>query len=180
MIRLFVGLDLPLATRQRLSMLAGGVPGAAWVDPAMLHLTVRFIGEVEEHVAEEIDHSLSRLIFSPFELTLAGVGHFEAKGRPTALWAGVERSAALISLREKVESALRRAGIGADGQRYSPHVTLARLKDPPTHRLRNFLLGNALFRDGPIPIAAVTLFSSHLARSGAVYVPEAAYRLAGA
>ena len=74
--RLFVGLDLPWELRQRLAVLAGGIPGARWVPPDNYHLTLRFIGEVLPHQAEEVDLSLTTLRARGFELTLAGLGSF--------------------------------------------------------------------------------------------------------
>ena len=84
--RLFVALDLPWSLRQRLaSLAASGIPGAKWVPPENYHMTLRFIGEAQRHLAEEIDHALAALRARDFALTLAGVGTFDKGGRPTSI-----------------------------------------------------------------------------------------------
>ena len=125
--RLFVGLELPWELKQRLAVLAGGVPGARWVPVENYHLTLRFIGEVPTHQAEEIDHALAALRTRAFSLTLAGVGTFSKGGRDTQLWAGVERNPQLDHLQAKIETALQRTGLEPERRRFAPHVTLARL-----------------------------------------------------
>src|SRR5690242_13145374 len=131
MLRLFVGIALPPQLKLRLSLLASGVPGARWVDPGNMHLTLRFIGEVDEGVASDIDAALARIRAPRFAVTLTGIGHFGGAA-PRLLWAGVESNAALFHLRDKIEAAVVRAGLAAETRRFSPHVTLARLKQVAT------------------------------------------------
>src|SRR5258708_30189083 len=109
MLRLFVGIALPPALKLRLSLLASGVPGARWVDPGNYHLTVRFIGEVDEGAAGDVDAALVRIQARRFDLSLAGVGHFGDR----MLWAGVEKSLPLVHPRDKVGSAPVRLAVGA-------------------------------------------------------------------
>jgi 2'-5' RNA ligase len=106
------------------------VPGAKWVDPGNLHLTLRFIGEISEDVAADIDDTLSRLRARRFTLQIAGTGVFGGE-KPRSLWAGVERSPELAGLRDKIEQALIRTGLSPEPRKFSPHVTLARLRDSP-------------------------------------------------
>src|SRR5207244_8573890 len=106
-LRLFVGIEFPPELKLRLSLLATGMPGARWVDPGNLHLTLRFIGEVGEDVAADIDDALGRLRARRFTLQLAGTGMFGGD-RPRALWVGVERPPAPASLPDKIEQALIR------------------------------------------------------------------------
>ncbi|MBV9654935.1 MAG: RNA 2',3'-cyclic phosphodiesterase [Acetobacteraceae bacterium] len=176
--RLFVALDLPWEVRERLSMLAGGIAGARWVDPDNYHLTLRFIGETPPHGAEEIDHALANLRARAFELTLSGIGTFHKGGRTTALWAGVEKNEPLEFLQSKVETALQRAGFERERKRFSPHVTLARTDGAPEAKLAAFVQAHNLFRAGPIPVGHFTLFSSRLGKEQAVYTAEAEYELA--
>lgn len=178
MIRLFVGLELPRSLRERLGLLAGGVPGARWVPVENFHITLRFVGEVPAHRAEEIDHALSQVAAFAFPLSLAGVGTFSRGGREVALWAGVERTPALEHLQQKVESALRRAGEEAERRRFSPHVTLARLSDGVVEsKLAGFVQAHNLFRAGPFEVDHFTLFSSLLGREASVYHAEVEYPL---
>ena len=180
MIRLFVGVELPEDLRERLAVLCAGVPGARWVAPESMHLTLRFIGEVANDVADDVHDALSSLRPKQFEISLSGVGHFETGNEVRALWVSVERNPELVALRDRIESALVRIGLAPDGRRYTPHITLARLRDTPTHRVSTFLAHNALFRAGPIPVSHFTLFSSYLQSSGAIYTPEAEYFLQAA
>lgn len=177
MVRLFVGLDFPETVRMRLASLAGGVPGARWVPAESMHLTLRFIGEVPDSHLDDIDMALSRITAPRLDLTLDGVGQFGMGAKARVLWAGVERSDNLAFLQSKVESALVRAGLGAEDRKFAPHVTLARLKDAPQHRVIRFLQDNALFRAGPLRIDHFVLFQSFLGREGSVYRPLREYPL---
>jgi len=179
MIRLFVGLALPQDVRQRLSFLTGGVPGARWEPPENYHVTLRFIGEVEMGLAEDIDAELQRIQAPGFALQLGAVDHFGAADKARVLYAGVERCELLSRLQGKVESAVQRLGLPAEQRKFTPHVTLARLKDAPAQRVLAFRESHALFRAGPFPIAEFALYSSHPGKGHAVYREEATYPLAG-
>src|SRR3546814_2214577 len=114
MIRLFTALSLPDAVRSRLAMLQSGVPGARWIRPENLHVTLRFIGEVDQHVAADLDAELARTVAPGFDLSLDGVGHFGPARKPTSLWAGIGRSAALPFLHDKIDRALVAAGLRSE------------------------------------------------------------------
>lgn len=173
MLRLFVGIALPPALKLRLSLLASGLPGARWVDPGNYHLTLRFIGEVDEGMASDIDASLAQIRAPRFELTLAGLGQFGLRN----LWVGVERDEALHHLHDKVERALIRLGLPPEERRYAPHVSLARLKATPESRLQVYLLEHALFRAEPFAVESFNLVASYLTKSGAIYEDQADYAL---
>ncbi len=176
--RLFVGLELPLALRQRLAMLSNaGIPGARWVPPDNFHVSLRFIGEMPAHMAEEIDHALAGVNAPGFLLTLAGVGTFNKSGRGSVLWVGVERNPQLDHLQAKIETALQRCGLPPERRRFQPHVTLARLDNSPQARLASFVQAHNLFRADPLPVEHFTLFSSLLGKDAAVYTPEVEYPL---
>jgi 2'-5' RNA ligase len=176
--RLFVAVDLPWDLRERLSGLQRGLPGARWVPEENLHLTLRFIGELPSHRAEEVDLALQALRGKRFALTLAGVGTHTRQGREVALWVGVERNPPLEHLQAKIETALQRAGLAPEKRRFLPHVTLARLDGSQEAKLAGWVQGNNLFRAGPFEIDAITLFSSQLGKEASVYTAEVAYPLA--
>lgn len=178
--RLFVALSLPEDVRQRLGLLSGGVPGARWIDPENLHLTLRFIGEVDGVWAEDVTAALGGISAKPFEITLAGVGHWGTRERATAIWAGVEKNPGLSHLQSKIESTLVRLGLEPEGRKYAPHVTLARLNGSPNGRVAKFIADHNLFRMPSFPVTSFTLFSSFLSRGGAIYTPEVEYALLGA
>src|SRR5437764_6435573 len=178
MLRLFVGIEFPPELKLQLSLLETGMRGAKWVDAGNLHLTLRFIGEVDEGVAADIDEALARLRAHRFTLQLAGTGVFGGN-RPHALWVGVERDPDLVALRDKIEQSLIRLGLEPEGRKFAPHVTLARLRDPDTAGLRDFLTANAQFRAAPLPVEHFSLIASFPTKAGSIYEDQADYPLSG-
>ncbi|HZT89213.1 MAG TPA: RNA 2',3'-cyclic phosphodiesterase [Stellaceae bacterium] len=177
MLRLFVGIEFPPELKLRLSLLCGGVTGARWADPGNFHLTLRFIGEVGEDVAADIDEALSRVRARRFPLQLAGTGVFGDR-TPRTLWVGVERDPELTALRDKVEHALIRIGLPPEQRKFAPHVTLARLHNPVLDNLRAYLAANAQFRADPLAVTAFNLIASFPTKSGSIYEDQADYPLA--
>ena len=177
--RLFVALDLTSQMRTRLSFLTGGLPGVRWVPPENLHLTLRFIGELPNWRAEEVDHALAGVGMPGFQVTLAGVGVFAKGGRVTSLYVGVERSAALERLQAKVERSLQGAGLEAERRRFVPHVTLARMGGAEVleSKVAGWVQGHNLFQSTPMMVEHFSLFSSRLGKEQAVYCPEVEYEL---
>ncbi len=176
--RLFVALALPETVRWQLRLLSGGLPGARWVAPENFHITLRFIGEVGGAEFHYIDAALAGVRAPRFCVSLAGVGHFGSGSKLRSLWAGVERQPALSHLRGKVESAVVRAGVAPVGQKYQPHITLARCKGEPMPKLGDYLVQHNLFRSASFEVTHFTLFSSFLNHNGAIYTPECSYELA--
>lgn len=176
--RLFAAIDLPWELRHRIAALGTtGIQGARWVPPENHHMTLRFIGEVPPHRAEEIDLALAAIRGRGFELTLAGVGTFSKGGRATALFVRVERNPRLEHLQTKIETALQRAGLDPERRRFQPHVTLARLDNAPEVRLASFVQAHNLFRGEPFRVEHFTLFSSLLGKEQSVYTAEVEYGL---
>lgn len=175
--RLFVALPIPDAIAFDLEGMAYGLPGARPVPPENLHITLRFIGEVDGGLARDIDASLSEIAMPSFPVSLSGVGCFGDGRKTRSIWVGVEPSPELLRLREKVENAIRRAGAQPERRKFRPHVTLARFKGQPGEKLARFISAHALHRSPVFTADHFTLFSSHLAREGAIYTPEAEYPL---
>jgi RNA 2',3'-cyclic 3'-phosphodiesterase len=178
MLRLFVGIEFPPELKLRLSLLCTGIAGAKWVDPGNFHLTLRFIGDIAEDVAADVDEALSRIKARRFELQLAGTGVFGGN-KPRALWVGVERHPELVRLRDKIEQALVRVGLEPEQRKFAPHVTLARLRDPELDALRHFLAAHAQFRAAPLPVEQFSLIASFPTKAGSVYEDQADYPLTG-
>jgi 2'-5' RNA ligase len=176
MLRLFVGIDFPPELKLQLSLLCAGIAGAKWIDPGNFHLTLRFIGEVGEDVAADIDEALSRLRARRFELRLGGVGVFGGDKLRT-LWVGIERTAELVALRDKIEQGLIRAGLPPETRKFAPHVTLARLKSPRIDQLRDYLSVHAQYRAVPLPVEGFSLIASFPTKAGSVYEDQAHYPL---
>jgi 2'-5' RNA ligase len=176
MIRLFTALQLPVTVRNRIEDLQGGIPGARWIEPEDLHITLRFIGEVDEDVANDIDSVLSGIHVAPFEIALSGIGEFGGKD-PHMIWVGVAKSEPLMTLAKKIENVLQRIGLEPETRKYTPHVTLARLRDAPQTKVIDFIAQNNLFTTEPFPVTEFVLFSSHPSPHGHQYIPERTYPL---
>jgi 2'-5' RNA ligase len=177
-IRLFTALELPAAARERLAALAGGVPGARWIPAESMHLTLRFIGNVDETTAGDLAEVLAAVQARAFDLVIEGVGTFSRGRKPSMLWAGVAGNDALMHLQDRIESALVRAGLPPEPRKFSPHVTLARLRDSPRARAEEFIAAHSLLRLPPAHADHFTLFSSFHGREHPTYRAEARYDLA--
>lgn len=177
MIRLFVAIELPDDLKERLGAMCSGVPGAKWVKPENLHLTLRFIGEVSEGRIGDIDAALAAVRSPAFDLTLADTGHFSSRRTARVLWVGVEKNEVLMQLQGRVEAACVGAGLEPEGRKYAAHITLARLNKSPPSKVQAFLAANAMFKAPPFPVTEFILFSSFLGRNGAIHREEAVYRL---
>ena len=177
--RLFVALRPPPAVRSLLRAVQHGVPRARWQDDDQLHLTVRYVGEVERPVAEDVALALGQLHAAAPTIALAGVGAFDRKARIDALWAGVTPHDALAALHRKVDQALVRIGLAPERRTYLPHITLARLpraagSGPAIERWRADHTG---LSSEPFTPDALILYESRLGRDGASYEPVSRYPL---
>ncbi len=176
MMRLFVGIAIPERLAQSLLLLEGGIPGARWQSREQLHLTLRFIGEVDGRTVADIDDALRAVREPAFELEPFGVGVFTPK-EPRQLWVGMRSNPALLHLHRKVDTAMTRLGLRADGRKFSPHITVARLKSPPRDRLVQFLQNHALLSAQPFAVDRFSLFRSTLTANGSLYTVEQDYAL---
>ncbi len=164
--RLFVAIRPPAPVRDRLIAMAGGVDGARWQDAEQLHLTLRFLGEVDRRTGEDVVSALSDVRSAPFEVMIDGVGIFDRNGRVDTLWAGVAPHAPLAALHKKIDHALVRVGLPPEARAYRPHITLAR------GRMRDataFLSAHAGISSAPFGVTHFTLFESMLGSGGARY-----------
>lgn len=174
--RLFVAIRPPRAIRERLLAMMGGVPLARWQDDDQLHLTLRFIGEVDRHCAEDIAAALGTVRQPRFALGLSGVGRFDRQGRIEALWVGVAPHAPLKALHRKIDQTIVRTGLPPEGRAYMPHITLARF---PRHNATSapVTLPAAALAGGDCEISEFCLYESELGGSGATYSKVARYPL---
>ncbi len=176
--RLFVAIHPPEDIRDLLIDAMDDSPELRWVPDDNLHLTLRFIGEVERPLAEDIAAALSTVTFPAFELRIAGVGQF-AQRNGGALWAAVEPRAEVAALAAKVERACLAAGFEPERRAFHPHITLARWNRRSAETVRAFLDRNGGLSSGSFAVDAFTLFESRLSRHGAHYEAVARYPLAG-
>ncbi len=176
--RLFTALEIPRDAAMSLSLLRGGLPGARWIDVENYHLTLRFIGDVEGHVADEIANALDRVRRPAFSLTLSGVGAFGKK--PHAVWAGVAPSPDLNALQGEIERICQRLGLPSDPRKFAPHVTLARLKNGNPGDVAHYLSARGNFSTLPFRVGRFVLMSSRDSIGGGPYIVEEAWPLLGA
>lgn len=174
--RLFVALRPP---EEVLDMLIDAMEGAdlRWQDEDQLHLTLRFIGEVERPLANDLVAALGGVTFAPFELAVAGVGRFD-HGRRGALWAGVSPKEAVKALAAKVERACQSAGLEPERRAYHPHITLARWSGGKP-RLEAWLERYSGLRCDPWAVREFVLYESRLGQGGAHYERIASFPLVG-
>jgi 2'-5' RNA ligase len=163
--------------KKNLETMFFGIPGARWVALDQLHLTVRFIGEVDGALFLDIKNTLEEVSISPFDIQLKGVGHFPPRGAPRVIWVGLEKSEPVQLLRKKIDGALLKIGLEPEGRKFSPHITLARLKNTPLQKVADFLSGNGLFSQEPFQIDDFKLYSSTLTPKGAIHKVERVYSL---
>jgi len=177
MIRLFVGLSVPEDIAVRLAALANGMVGARWVEPKNMHVTLRFIGDVNEADAEDIHHELTRLTAKPLKYQIGGFDTFGQGRKAHALFAGVAPTPELELLQSRTEAAVVRAGQQREPRKFKPHVTIARLKSPPADQLQMFIEANNLWRAGPVLVDHFILYESLMGNGGSAYFPLAEYPL---
>lgn len=174
--RLFTGLEIPSDVALGLEMMRGGIAGARWIDRESYHITLRFIGDIDDGLAREIAYALERVEAEPFALRLSGIGFFGAS-KPHALYAGVEESAELRRLQATQERICQMLGMPPEPRKFTPHVTLARLKNPDAGALHHFAASHNLYRSRVFDVARFVLFSSRPSRGGGPYAVEETYQL---
>jgi RNA 2',3'-cyclic 3'-phosphodiesterase len=174
--RLFTGLEIPPDVGRSFSMLRGGVPGARWIDPENYHLTLRFIGDVDDIVAQEVALILGKVRRGSFELRLDGLSAFGGH-KPRAVVASIAPAQPVVELQAEHERLLQRVGLDSEGRKYTPHVTLARLRDSSSRDVADYLSMRAAYRSMAFAVSRFVLFSSRATVGGGPYVVEASYPL---
>ena len=177
MIRTFIAVQLEDSIRIRLNELGRTIPGARPVPPEQIHLTLRFIGDIDGTLFQDVRECLAGVEARALTLSIRGVGHFPPRGMPRVVWAGVEPAAALQTLRSSINQALAAVGIPVEERAYHPHITIARLKNSPIGRVADFLTSNSLLQSPPFTVNSFTLFTSSLTAKGAIHSSAAKYPL---
>ena len=173
--RLFVAIRPPSAIRRQLLDLMEGVHAARWQDDDQLHLTLRFIGEVDHHKAEDIAAALGSIHHPRFEVSLNGIGSFERRGKG-ALWVGVAPHDQLKALHKKVDQACLRVGIEPDSRAYMPHITIARLSRS-TGPIDALVEASGGISSPAFAVDSFCLYESDLTPEGPIYSVVERYRL---
>jgi 2'-5' RNA ligase len=173
--RLFAAIRPPEAIRDILIDAMDDDAGFRWQSDEQLHLTLRFVGEVDRPRAEDLAAALGTLHAPAFALRLDGLGTFDHKNGGT-LYAGVTPKEEVRALAARVERVVQSVGLPPERRAFMPHITLARWSGPRAREARAFLAGRAL-SSPPFRVDRVTLYESHLSRHGAHYEPVADYPL---
>ena len=174
--RLFTALEVPPEVGERLSLLRGGLPGARWIDEENYHVTLRFIGDIDEATAREIAHELSRVRRRRFEVRIEGVMAFGGR-QPHSLVAKVAPSPALGELQGEHERICQRLGLPAEPRKFVPHITLARCKMVSHEAVADWLALRGGFAGGAWTAERFVLYSSKASRGGGPYVVEESFDL---
>lgn len=175
--RLFTGLEVPRPVSTVLAGLRGGLSGARWIAPDDYHLTLRFFGDVDHECAQALDDLIAQMRHEPFRLTISGL-HIFGRDKPRALVAAITPHKVLTELQAEQERLARRLGLEAETRKFTPHITLARLRDVSAYQVAAFL--SML---GPLPplsfaVDRCVMFSARDQVGGGPYVVEAVYPFA--
>jgi len=169
--RLFIAIELPDHYKKALGELRTAIPGARWVAAEQIHLTLAFLGEVDEDTAGRLIAGLARIQTNAFELGLTGTGCFPNRQRPRVVWVGVKAETRLLELAAAVHDTVLACGIAQEERPFSPHLTLARLKFPASRELGAFLDQQQELNFKPFSVKEFTLFQSRLTQQGALHIP---------
>jgi len=171
--RLFVAIDPPETIKRSLAELDPHLPGARWVSPAQLHLTLGFFGAVAESTEAALIERLNAIQFKTFVLPIRGIGTFPAKGPPKIIWVGVGNGHPhLFQIHKRVQDAALAADVEPDLRPWHPHITLARCRDVSLQAARKFLACSAAVDAGIFRVEEFHLYSSTLTPAGSVYTRE--------
>jgi RNA 2',3'-cyclic 3'-phosphodiesterase len=174
--RLFTGLEIPSALAGELAMLRGGLSGARWIDAENYHLTLRFIGDIDEATARDVRSCLERIRLPPFTVTIEGLSSFGG-AKPRALIARAKPVPRLVELQAQQDRLIRRTGVPPEGRKFIPHVTLARLRAASCAAVAEYLASRGGFFSRHFEATRFVLFSSKASTGGGPYIVEAAYPL---
>jgi 2'-5' RNA ligase len=175
--RLFVAIRPPETIRDLLVDAMDDSADFRWLTDEQLHLTLRFVGEVERPIANDLADALVRVHADRFHLRINGVGRFEQRSGG-ALWAGVEPKPPVAALAAKIERACVGVGLEPEHRAFHPHITLARWKGRRTREVHDFIERTDGLSSASFDVSDFILFESHLSRHGAHYEEMASYSLA--
>ncbi len=177
--RLFTGIEVPSEVGEELRLLTGGLEGARWIDPENYHITLRFIGDIDDVTASDVANLLAQTSGGSFSLRLSSVGHFGPVTKTRALWAGVQHVQELIDLHARQERMCQMAGLAPEGRKFTPHVTLARMRGTPNSLdVESYLARNSGFKSSSFEVTRFVLFSAKPSTGGGPYLVEQVYDLA--
>lgn len=177
--RLFTGLEIPDELGDTIASLRGGLSGARWIDPENYHITLRFIGDIDERTANDVADMLSGIQRRTFQISIGGLGVF-GKERPHSVYASILPSRELDELQNEHEKLIRRCGLPPEARKFTPHITLARLRNVAPWQVADWITERSLPKSLPFYVGQFVLFSSKASVGGGPYLVEEAYPLLAA
>lgn len=180
-IRSFIAIELPEGLKTELRRLqtrlkSDGPTGVRWVDPASIHLTVKFLGDVPVDKLSEVTAAMSEAVqgILSFRLEVGGLGAFPNLSHVQVVWVGVDgETDKLAQLVQRIESRLSQLGFPEELRPFSPHLTLARVGNrvlpEERKRLGQLIAGTKFESSHAIEVNSINLMKSELTREGAVY-----------
>lgn len=175
--RLFVALDLPEDITRALTTFKASLHDVRWYWPEQMHLTLKFIGNVDDLQMERIQEELAEIRAGFFSLEFDRLGYFPPDRHPKVLWAGVKKSEPLIYLQGLVENAARHAGVETDDRPYVPHITIGKCQGIQKHEVEEFVENHGELDLEPLHVEEFVLYSSKLTPRGAVHHALESYPL---
>lgn len=173
--RLFTGIKIPASVTEQLSLIQYGLAQARWIAPHDFHITLRFIGDIEDHIAADLADGLTSLSFTPFSLILQSVGVFGGD-KPRMVWAGVAHSEPLERLQLAHETFAQRLGLKPEGRKFTPHVTVARFPPRQSGDVGSYLFDHARFQSIEFEVNSFELYSARASKGGGPYIIEQSYQ----
>lgn len=174
--RLFTGLEIPSDIALDLELMKGGIFGARWVEQESYHLTLRFLGDIDEQTAAEVVSLLDGVSAPAFILRLKGVDSFGG-AKPHSIHVGVAESPALRRLQAAHERVCQLAGLAPEQRKFTPHVTLARMRQANAGEVQRYIAAHNLYASRPFEVPRFVLFSSRPGRGGGPYAVEETFEL---
>jgi len=178
MYRLFIAIDLPKPVKNRLEVLQKHIDGVKWIELQQMHLTIRFLGNVDEELYQKLLSNLKKIRSPSFVYSIKGVGVFPNIHRPKVLWAGVEADDRLSILYQKIEEVVISSGFDPQERDYKPHITLGRVKRRlHSEECQTFLGKHENLEITDIKVDNFILYQSRLTRHGALHQQLQQYSL---
>ena len=178
MLRLFTGLEIPQDIKFDLDMMKGGIVGARWMERDNYHLTLRFVGDIEENLARDLAEALDGVAVPSFVIRLKGLGAFGG-AKPHAIYANAELTPELKRLQSAHERVCQQVGLMGESRKFTPHVTLARLRRADAGDVQRYVAAHNLYESRPFQVDRFVLYSARPSRGGGPYAIAADYPLGG-
>ncbi len=164
----FLAVPLPQHIRSRVTGFCYGLPNVHWVEEENLHITLRFLGPLNDSALADIHERLNSIFFSPFSLILQGAGHFHSKSNRGVIWIGVAENPHLFSLKKEINNQLRSLILPSE-ESFQPHLTLGYYERLNPQRLGDYLMALTDYQSEPIEIDHCILMRSQQTPKRMIY-----------